>query len=205
MHVTQQIENASTQRLFSLIIVYETFLYKVLWSLSTNIDENKFCSKNIDRIFEKINTRFPSYIKKWAMFAWLINYFAIGNLLCDKLKNSSENKNHDVNENLRVTIKFGAYTFLRWYLKKKNCKHKYHDVEVKSLKRWLTLGLLLKPGPGPPKKLDPEKHGSWETWNKYEIKKTSLPLESLMKKMCNVICSLKVCLLTSISKLNFSG
>ena len=80
-------------------------------------------------------------------------------------------KNHDENENFRVTIKFGAYTFLHWYLKKKNCKHKYHDVEVKSLKRWLTLGLLLKPGPGPPKKLDPAKHGSGETWNKYGIKK----------------------------------
>ena len=146
----------------------------ILWSLSTNIDENEFCSKNINPIFEKINTHFPSYIKKWALFALLINYFAIGNLLCDKLKNFSEKKkkkNHDENENFRVTIKFDAYTFLRWYLKKKNCKHKYHDVEVKSLKRWLTLGLLLKPGPGPPKKLDPAKHGSGETWNKYGIKK----------------------------------
>ena len=32
-----------------------------------------------------------------------------------------------------------------------------------------------------------------------------LPLESLIKKIRNVICSLKVCVLTSISELNFSG
>ena len=67
-----------------------------------------------------------------------------------------------------ATIKFGANIFLRWYLEKKNCKHRYHDVKVKSLKWQSTLGLLLKPGTGPEKpgpkkprpwKTDSEKHG----------------------------------------------
>ena len=56
------------------------------------------------------------------------------------------------------------YILLRWYLKKKkNFKHKYDDVKVKSLKQQSTLGLLVKPGPGPwkpwtQKNMDPEKH-----------------------------------------------
>ena len=56
-----------------------------LRSFSSNIGENEVCAKKIDRIFKKINTHSPSYIKKWLSFAWLINYFAIGNLLCDQM------------------------------------------------------------------------------------------------------------------------
>ena len=70
--------------------------YFISWSFSFNIDENEVCTKKIDRIFNKINTHSPSYIKKWASFAWLINYFAVGNLLCDQIimyhKNFSEKK-----------------------------------------------------------------------------------------------------------------
>ena len=98
-------------------------------------------------------------------------------------------QNHDLNENFKATIKVGAYIFLRWYLKKKNCKHKYRDVKVKSLKQRATVGLLLKPGPGP-----------WKTWNlkqldpeklviNMSLKNKCLPLESLIKKICNLICS----------------
>ena len=46
-----------------------------------------------------------------------MNYFATGNFLCDQInmyqKNFPENKNDDVNENFKATIKFGAYIFLR--------------------------------------------------------------------------------------------
>ena len=130
-----------------------------LRSFSSNIDGNEVNTKKIDRIFKKINPHSP--------FAWPINYFAIGNLLCDQIifqKNVSENKNHDVNENFKATVKVVAYIFLRWYLQKKNWKHKYDDVKVKSLKWRATLGLLLKPGPRPWKtwtlrNLDPEKPG----------------------------------------------
>ena len=76
-------------------------------------------------------------------------FFAIQNLLCDQIENS-KNKNHDVNENFKVPIKFGAYIFLCKYIKKKKkCKLKYHDVKVKSLKRQSTLGLPPKSGPKP--------------------------------------------------------
>ena len=58
-----------------------------------------FVLEKIDQIFKKIKTHSPSYIEKWASFAWLINYFAIGNLLYHHiimhLKKFSENKNHD--------------------------------------------------------------------------------------------------------------
>ena len=57
------------------------------------------------------------------------------------------------NQNFKATIKFAAYIFLRWYLKKKNCEHKYRDIKVKSLKRQSTLALLQKPN-----------LGSWKTW-----------------------------------------
>ena len=74
-------------------------------------------------------------------FVWS-NYYVLEN---------SENKNQDIN---KVTIKFDGHVFLHWYLKnKKNCKYKYHNVKVKSFKWQSTLGLLLKPGPGP-----------WKTW-----------------------------------------
>ena len=64
-------------------------------------------------------------------------------------KNFCENKN-DRNENFKATIKVGAYIFLHWCLKKKNCKQ-FHDIKVKSWKQKSTLRLLLKPGP-------------WKTW-----------------------------------------
>ena len=126
-------------------ISYNRFL---LTSMKT-----KFVIKKIDQIFKKINTDFPLYIEKWALFAWLIN-FATGNLLCDQIimyqKNFSENKNHDVNENFKVTIKFGVYIFLRWYLKRRNIINiNIHDLKVKSLKQQSTLGLLQKTGPWP--------------------------------------------------------
>ena len=95
------------------------------------------------------------FFRNRKSFMWP-NYFAIGKLFW--------------NGNFKATIKVAAYIFLCWYLKKKNCKHKYHDIKVKSLKRQSTLGLLLKPGPGSLKtwtlkNMDPEK------WNKYGIKK----------------------------------
>ena len=118
---------------------------------------------------------------------------------------------------LQATIEFGGYIFWRWYLrKKKNCKYKYHDVKVKSMKQRPTLGLTSKFLTRTLKNLDPEKPcpGPWKTrtlknmdpekWNKYGIKKC-LPLESLIMKMRYVISSLKVFILTSISKLSFSS
>ena len=154
-----------------MIIVYLRNIFATirLQSFSTNIDENEVCTKDINQISKKIDTSSFLY-RKGALLAWLINYFKIGNLFCDYyvLKNFSENKNHDVHETFKVTIKFGAYIFLHWYLKKKkNCKHKYNDVKVKCLKQWSTLGLLLKPGLWPRKtrllkNMDVEKHRSWE-------------------------------------------
>ena len=49
------------------------------------------------------------------------------------------------------------------------------------------------------KKMPDEKHGINMGL------KICLPLESLIKKIRTVICSLTVCVLTSVSKLNFSG
>ena len=53
-----------------------------------------------------------------------MNYFATGNFLCNQInmyqKNFPENKNDDVNENFKVTIKFGAYIFLRSYIERRN-------------------------------------------------------------------------------------
>ena len=49
------------------------------------------------------------------------------------------------------------------------------------------------------KKMPPERHGINMGL------KICLPLVSLIKKMRTVICSLNVCVLNSISKLNFSG
>ena len=48
--------------------------------------------------------------------------------------------------------------------------------------------------------MDPEKHVI-----NMSLTNKCLPLESLIKKMRNVICSLKVCILMSISKLNFQA
>ena len=95
---------------------------------------------------------------------------------------------------LHATIKFGAYIFLGWYLKKKKkCKHKYYGIKVKSLKPQSTLGLLLKPGPGPwktwiLKNMDLEKH-----WINMGLKNKSAFREF---NKGNVWCDLKFCVLT---------
>ena len=120
-------------------------------TFSITIDKNEICTKNINKMFKKINTYSFSYIKKWASLVWLINYFAIRNLLCDQyyILQKLVWKNCIINWNFKETIRFGVYILLRWYLKKKkNCNHKHHDVKVKSLKWWSTVGLLLKPWPG---------------------------------------------------------
>ena len=39
------------------------FCYDKITSISTNIDKNEVCTKKFDRIFKKINTHSPSYIK----------------------------------------------------------------------------------------------------------------------------------------------
>ena len=109
-------------------------------------------------------------------------------------KNFSENKN-DVNENFKATIKVGAYIFLHWYLKKKNCKqiswHKSEKFKARinfkaASKTWAL------------KNMDPEKHV-------INMNLKNVSLESLIKKMHNAICSLKVHVLTLISEKNLSG
>ena len=55
------------------------------------------------------------------------------------------------------------------------------------------------------KKMDPEKHGPWETWNKYGIKNTTAFTEfNKENAQCDLQFS-KTCVLTLISKQNFSG
>ena len=56
----------------------------ILRLFSTNIDKNEVCTKKNDLLIKKINTHSPSYIKKLALLAWVINYFVGGNLLCDQ-------------------------------------------------------------------------------------------------------------------------
>ena len=166
--------NVIPQRLFSVITVYVENIFATikLGSFFTNIDENEVCSKNINWIFQKINSNSPSYVKKCTLFVWLIKYFEIRNLLCDQIivysKNSFENKNHDVNENFKETIKFGAYIFLHSDLKK-NCKCKYHDVKEKSIKWRSTLGLTSKTWTWTVKNHDPEKPESLKTWILWEM------------------------------------
>ena len=61
-------------------------------------------------------------------------FFAIGNFLCDQTEKPLWKQKSRYKWKLlsNATIKFGVNIFLRWYLKKKkNCKHKYHDVKVK--------------------------------------------------------------------------
>ena len=96
-----------------------------LWSFSINIDENEVCSKKIDQIFKNINIHSPLHIEKMSIvcvtdklfcnrksFVWP-NYFVLEKPLW---KHES-------------TVKFGAYIFLQWYLKKK--KHYKHKYDVK--------------------------------------------------------------------------
>ena len=69
----------------SNVYVRNIFATIRLWSFSTNIDENEVCAKKFDQLFKKF-TRSSSYVmKKWALFVWLINYFAIGIFCMTKL------------------------------------------------------------------------------------------------------------------------
>ena len=75
--------NVGLRRLFSVIIVYVRSIFATirLRLFSTNIDENEVCTKKINRK----SRHSASFIKKWALFARLINYFEIGNLFCDQI------------------------------------------------------------------------------------------------------------------------
>ena len=88
-------------------------------------------------------------------FMWP-NYYVLEKLLWKQ--------NHNVNENFNATIKFGAYIFLPWYLKKKkNCKQiSWSKSEM--LKATINFTAPSKTWTRTQKNLDLKKPGLWKTW-----------------------------------------
>ena len=56
-------KHKSLKTSFSDNCIQNIFAAISVWSFSTNIDENEFCTKKIDQIIKKINAHSPSCIK----------------------------------------------------------------------------------------------------------------------------------------------